>query len=179
MIDIKEKNFWLEIVKQWISPIIILPIVIYLIKNDGKIFVIDYINILIHEGGHGIFKIFGRFIYTLGGTIAQIVIPGMFVFYYSLKKKSAPLQLSLIWLGQNLINISIYASDARTQKLPLIGGNKVYHDWAYLLNEVGLMDYDQAIGMMFYSLAIASFIISLLIPFFFGSYKKSKINLEL
>ena len=179
MIKLNENNLILDALKKWIGSIILLPIVIYLIQHDGRFFIVDYINLLIHEGGHGIFKIFGKYVYTLGGTIAQILIPGMFVVFYLAKRKRAPAQFSLIWLGQNLINISIYASDAQAQKLPLLGGKKVYHDWNYLLREINLLNYDYAVGLLFYSLAIAVFIISLLLPLFLSSHKISNINLEL
>lgn len=179
MIKLNENNVWLDTFKKWIGSIILLPIVIYLIQNEGRFFIIDYVNLLIHEGGHGIFKIFGKFIYSLGGTLAQILIPGMFVVFYLVKRKRVPAQFSLIWLGQNLINISIYASDARAQKLPLLGGKKVYHDWNYLLREIDLLNYDQAVGILFYSLTIAVFIVSLLLPLFISSNKISNINLEL
>jgi hypothetical protein len=135
--------------------------------------------LLIHEGGHGIFKIFGKFFYTLGGTIAQILIPGMFVVFYLVRGNKIPAQIALVWLGQNLINISIYASDARTQKLHLFGGKKVYHDWTYLLRETGLLNFDQEVGLFFYSMAITAFIISVLIPIFIKNYKPAKINMDL
>lgn len=168
-----------EAIKPWIFSFITLPIVVYLIQNDGRIILIDYVNLLIHEGGHGIFKIFGKFIHALGGTLAQILIPLMFVVFYFIKKNKIPAQISLIWLGQNLINISIYASDARVQKLPLLGGKKVYHDWTYLLRETDLLNYDQEIGLFFFSLAISAFIFSILLPLFITNQKHAKINLDL
>jgi hypothetical protein len=60
------------------------------------------------------------------------------------------MQFSLLWLGQNLINISVYAADAQARRLPLLGGNKVYHDWHYLLNEIGLLQYDAEVGYFFF-----------------------------
>lgn len=179
MTNVNENNFLLEILKRWIASIILLPVIFYLIQNDGRFFIIDYINLLIHEGGHGIFKIFGKFIHALGGTLAQILIPGLFIVFYLIKGIRVPVQISLVWLGQNLINISTYASDARAQKLPLLGGKKVYHDWAYLLRETGLLNYDKEAGLFIYSFAIVAFIISILLPLFMRSYKQTEINLEL
>ena len=49
------------------------------------------------------------------------------------------MQVSLLWFGQNFINISVYAADAQAKRLPLLGGNKVYHDWDYLLREIGIL----------------------------------------
>lgn len=157
----------------------LIPLIYYLIRNDARVIIVDYVNLLIHEGGHGIFKIFGKYIHALGGTLAQILIPGMFVVFYFINKKKIPAQISLVWLGQNLINISIYASDARAQRLPLLGGKKVYHDWTYLLGETGLLNFDKEVGIFFYSLAIITFLTALVMPLLIKSYKPAKINLDI
>ena len=157
----------------------LIPLIYYLIRNDARVIIVDYVNLLIHEGGHGIFKIFGKYIHAIGGTLAQILIPGMFVVFYFINKKKIPAQISLVWLGQNLINISIYASDARAQRLPLLGGKKVYHDWTYLLGETGLLNFDKEVGIFFYSLAIITFLTALVMPLLIKSYKPAKINLDI
>lgn len=74
------------------------------------------------------------------------------------------MQFSLLWLGQNLINISVYAADAQARSLPLLGGNKVYHDWNYLLSEIGLLQYDAEVGYLIFGIAIIIFIITLIMP---------------
>ncbi|MEW6196035.1 MAG: hypothetical protein AB1521_12865 [Bacteroidota bacterium] len=164
----------------WIFSVLLLPLIIYLVFNEGKFFIVDYVNLLIHEGGHGIFSIFGiKYLHALGGTITQLLIPTMFVVFYFLKKKRITTQIFLIWLGQNFINVSVYVADARAQKLPLLGGNKVYHDWNYLLGEIGLLEYDNIVGQVFYFLGIAAFVISLLIPIIIRDYKTAKIDLGL
>lgn len=164
--------------KPWITSALLIPVIYYLIKNDARLLIIDYVNLLIHEGGHGIFKIFGKYIHALGGTLAQVLIPGMFIVFYFINKKKIPAQICLVWLGQNLINISIYASDARSQKLPLLGGKKVYHDWTYLLGETGLLNYDKEVGIFFYTLAIIVFLTALIIPLLIKNYESARINLE-
>jgi len=152
---------------------------IYIALNEGKFLFIDFLNLLIHEGGHGIFSFLGKFLYTLGGTIAQIFIPLMFVVYYGVVKRHMFMQVFMVWLGQNLINVSVYAADARSHKLPLLGGNKVYHDWTYLLNETGLILYDKVVGDVFYWLGITVFVAAFVAPLFFREYKKVIINLEI
>ncbi len=165
--------------ERWIGTLFLLPLVVFLIINGGKFIFIDYINLLIHEGGHGIFKIFGKFIYTLGGTITQILIPTMFVVYYLKNEKTFFAQLFLIWLGENFLNISVYAADARTQKLPLLGGKKVYHDWNYILRELGILNYDYLVGEFFYLIGIFIFIVTVLLPLFKRGCKKVNIDLKL
>lgn len=175
---IKSETFWKHI-KPWLVTIALLPIIIYYINNKGQFTFIDYINVLIHEGGHGIFKIFGKFIYTLGGTLMQIIIPSMFIVYYFIKKKKFGTQIFLIWLGENLMNISVYAADARAQKLPLLGGNKVYHDWTWLLSQTGLLEQDQLVGKIFYWIGILMFLIALLVPLFLRKQETANIDLNI
>lgn len=109
----------------------------------------------------------------------QIIIPGMFVLFYLIKKKRFGAQLFLVWLGENLINISVYAADAQTRKLPLLGGNKVYHDWNWLLTQTGLLEYDYAVGYFFFILGVLTFIIALLMPLLMKDYRLESINLNL
>lgn len=47
-------------------------------------------------------------------------------------------------LAQNCWNVSVYVKDARAQELPLVGGGE--HDWTYLLEQLGLLEQDQAVG---------------------------------
>jgi hypothetical protein len=65
-----------------------------------------------------------------------------------------------------LINVSVYAADAQAQLLPLLGGNKVYHDWHYLLGELDILQYDAEVGYIIFGIAILIFAISLLLPLF-------------
>ena len=150
--------------KKWIPSIIILPIALYWILNRGEYGLIDNADLVIHEAGHLFFKFFGQYIYTLGGTLIQIILPSIIFYYFFRNDYRTGMQVSLLWLGQNFINISVYAADAQTRKLPLLGGNKVYHDWHYLLNEVGLLQYDAEVGYFFFSIAIIIFIIAIIMP---------------
>lgn len=166
--------------KNWIGSIVILPVIIWLIINNGNFIpIIDHFTLLIHEGGHGIFRIFGSFIYTLGGSLMQILMACLFIFYFYSNRKNFGVQVSLVFLGENLYNISKYASDARAQNLPLLGGNKVYHDWNWLLTRMGILEYDQTVGLIFIIFAILSFIAALLIPFIMreGEVKNLELNL--
>lgn len=164
---------------KWLGTFFLLPIIVYLILHIGNFLFIDYLNLLIHEGGHGVFKIFGGFIYTLGGTLMQIIIPSMFVIYYFLTKKKFLTQIFLIWLGENFFNISVYASDARSKKLPLLGGNNVYHDWNYLLSKTGLLEYDLLIGKIFIALGLICFLVVLFIPIIIKNEKPVNLDLNL
>lgn len=163
----------------WIGSAVILPFILYFTFNIGKQTLLDIVNLLIHEGGHGIFKLFGKFIHALGGTLMQIIIPGMFVIFYWIKRNKTGTQIFLVWLGQNFLNISVYASDAQAQILPLLGGSKVFHDWNYILRTVGLLEYDSVIGNMFIGLGIISFLTALLMPILLKEQRHVKLDLDL
>lgn len=154
---------WDEI-KKWIPSIIILPIALYWVLNRGQYGLIDNADLVIHEAGHLFFKFFGQFIYTLGGTLMQIILPSIIFYYFFRNDYRTGMQFSLLWLGQNFINISVYAADAQAKQLPLLGGNKVYHDWDYLLQEIGMLQFDTEVGYFFFGIAILLFLITLIMP---------------
>lgn len=159
----KEYSFKDEF-KRWIPSVIIFPIALYWTLNRGNYGLMDNIDLVIHEAGHVFFSLFGKFIYTLGGTLMQIIIPSIIALFFLRSNYRTGVQFGLLWLGQNFINISVYAADARAQKLPLLGGNKVYHDWHYLLNETGLLNSDQFVGYFFFGIATLIFITAVLMP---------------
>ena len=163
----------------WIASVLLFPVLLFYVINRGGFTFPDYVNLLIHEGGHGIFKVFGGFIYTAGGTLMQIIIPALFLIYYILHRHRLGFQLSLFWLGESLMNISVYAADARARVLPLLGGNKVYHDWAWMLNKLGIIEYDILIGDFFYYTGVVCFIIVLLAPLIIKRKEKELNRVEL
>lgn len=162
--NIKSYSFW-DILKHWAFSIIFLPVMIYWVVNRGEYGLIDNADLIIHEGGHLFFWIFGRFIYTLGGTLMQIILPSILAWHFFSKEYLPGTQIFLLWLGQNFINISVYAADAVRQKLPLLGGKSVYHDWNYLLSELHLLAYAEEVGYFFLIFAVIIFIITLFMPY--------------
>ncbi len=152
--------------RRWFPSVILAPICLYLILNRFEYLLIDNFNLIIHEGGHGIFYFFPRFIYIAGGTIMQILIPGLVVLYFYVNGYRTGIQFGLLWLGQNFINVSVYAADAQVRKLPLLGGRGSVHDWHYMLSSLGILQYDYVIGYIFYGVAILIFIYLLVLPLF-------------
>ncbi len=109
----------------------------------------------------------------------QVIIPSLFIFYFATNRKRLGTQISLLYLAENIMNVSVYIGDARAKRLPLLGGNKVYHDWNYLLNKLNLLNYDTTIALLFYISAILIIVLSLIIPFFWKDYKSVKIDLNI
>lgn len=107
--------------------------------------VTDWINLFIHEGGHGVFQIFGQFIYALGGSLMQVILPGAAVVVF-LRSGIGTLPFTLFWLGQNIVNISVYIMDAPYRRLPLISKYAV-HDWGYITDTLGVTHYAEDFGL--------------------------------
>jgi hypothetical protein len=107
--------------------------------------VTDWINLFIHEGGHGIFQIFGQFIYVLGGSLMQVILPGAAVIVF-LRSGIGTLPYTLFWLGQNIVNVSVYIMDAPYRRLPLIS-KYAAHDWGWITDTLGVMHLAEDFGL--------------------------------
>jgi len=95
------------------------------------LFVLDTINLFIHEAGHFFFGLFPRWLYILGGSFLQCFLPLLLLILTWVK---SPSQISLpgFWFAENLINVSFYVRDAPYMRLRLIARG-VIHDWNWLL----------------------------------------------
>lgn len=111
------------------------------------------VNLPFHEAGHVIFRPFGRFITSLGGTLGQLLMPLICAGVFLIQTRDAFAgSVALWWFGQNFFDIAPYINDARSGTLPLLGGNTGqsspygFHDWEFLLTESGLLQYDHGIA---------------------------------
>lgn len=120
----------------------------------GKSF-LHLINLPFHEAGHVLFRPFGAFITSLGGSLGQLLMPLICFATLLLKTRDAfGASACLWWFGQNFIDLAPYINDSRAGSLPLLGGNYGhsapygFHDWEYLLTESGLLHYDQFLAQL-------------------------------
>jgi hypothetical protein len=65
-------------------------------------------------------------------------------------------QLLLFWLGENLLNISVYTGDPFYRNLPAGGG-----DWAYLLTKTGLIMHTHGVSQALFAAGSAVIFLSL------------------
>jgi hypothetical protein len=101
---------------------------------------IDNFNLVMHEAGHILFIPFGQFMTIAGGSLFQVIAPAVFVAYFYRQKRFYSCALSLFLVGENLMNVSVYAGDAVSMELPLLGGDDSIHDWNWMLDRLGLLD---------------------------------------
>ena len=95
---------------------------------------------------HLLFSILGEWVSIAGGTLLQLLIPGGLAIAFFCQGQPYSGSVMLMWHGQNFFGISVYIRDARTQALPLVGGE--IHDSGYLLGKAGLLAQDQIIGKL-------------------------------
>jgi len=96
------------------------------------LWVTDWMNLYIHEAGHLFFSIFGRWVYFLGGSLFQCLVP-LALLIVMWRQNRSYAYLSGFWLAENMINVSVYIRDAPYLRLPLIGKGLI-HDWNWLLS---------------------------------------------
>jgi len=103
---------------------------------------LDPVNLAFHEAGHLFLAPFGTTAHYLGGTLGQIAVPLLLAGYFLVVRPTRPLGAAFCawWIGENLVDISVYMADARDLALPLVGGGD--HDWNELFYRFGLLGED-------------------------------------
>jgi hypothetical protein len=107
--------------------------------NPPQWHLIDGVNLVIHEAGHLIFSPLGEFMMIAGGSLFQVIMPPLFVVYFWYHSKYYSAALVLFWVGQSVLNVSVYAGDSLDLQLPLLGGQDSVHDWNYMLSSLNLL----------------------------------------
>jgi hypothetical protein len=119
------------------------------------------IDLPIHETGHLVFLIFGRFMHFLGGSIFQILLPAIISAAFLIYKRDAfAAAVMFWWTGQNFLDVASYISDARAMSAHLVGGN--IHDWNWLLGHMGLLHQDRQIAAIVFGLGVIIMILSVI-----------------
>ncbi len=107
---------------------------------------IHVINMPFHEFGHKLFAFLGRFMGSLGGSLAQLLMPLICLYVLLIKTRDAfGAAACLWWFGENFLDMASYIDDARNLSAPLLGGNfghsspYGFHDWEFILTEMGMI----------------------------------------
>lgn len=133
---------------------------------------IDGVNLIIHEAGHTIIFFLGEFVQIAAGSLFQILIPAVFAAYFFTHRQNFSGALILFWLGQNFVNVSLYARDASRMQVALIGGDYVFHDWNYLLSRLDILQHADKVSSGIYFLGILTVLAALVLSIFFSFEEK-------
>ncbi|MGK2878385.1 MAG: hypothetical protein ACSLFF_07400 [Solirubrobacterales bacterium] len=112
--------------------------------SDGYLRIIDDINLVIHEAGHPIFALFGEWPQWWGGTLMELLVPGVAAGAFIYQRSALSAAFAGVWLFENLHYIAWYMADASTEALPLIGGGE--HDWNTIFTHHGWIEHDTEIA---------------------------------
>ena len=77
-----------------------------------------------------------------------------------------------MWVGQNIINVSVYAGDAVAMQLPLLGGDSVIHDWNYLLGTLHVLKWAPEVAGILFALGILAICFGAVLSFVFALEKE-------
>jgi hypothetical protein len=118
------------------------------VRSLGQGSFLDRVDLIAHEAGHLLFGYFGEFMLVIGGTLGQLLVPAGIAIYFATRREFFSASVVLFWVGQSLLNVSVYLKDAAAMELPLVslGGGDSIHDWNWLLLKFNVLAYDQTIG---------------------------------
>jgi hypothetical protein len=137
--------------------VILIPLTLKAFGDEyGQVPLISGINLAIHEFGHMLFmpfgiELFGETAVILGGSLTQVAIPLLFAGYFLWGKREHrdlhAATVCLWWTGISLLNVAIYAGDARAGQLVLITGatgedDPGTHDFYNLFARWGVLNRD-------------------------------------
>lgn len=145
------------------------------LKDKQNLLFINAVSLMIHEGGHFIFFFMPELFVFFAGTVMQLLIPNLFLFYFMRRGNFYSVSVMLFWIAINLFDISAYIKDARSMVLPLLFQNMT-HDWNHILGELNLLRYDQIIGNIVFIIGIIYFLLSFILGLYFAKKKEGLIE---
>ena len=122
--------------------------------------------LVFHEAGHVIFRPFGEFVMTLGGTLGQLLVPAILSGGLLLKNRDPfGSSIGLWFLGVSFLDVAPYIYDALHPKLMLLSGTTGEdgpHDWIYILDVIRLRNHAQSLGTLVHAFGTATIVAALL-----------------
>jgi hypothetical protein len=121
----------------------------YAFSAHGGFLFIDMANLVVHEGGHNLFRWFGPTLCLWGGTILQWGVPFLLATYFYTQRETAGFVFSLFFFFENWLYTATYMADARAMVLPLVTtGDPDFaeHDFHAIFSNLGVLQYDTSIA---------------------------------
>ena len=141
---------------------------------------LDNVDLPIHETGHLLFRVLGEFMMVAGGSLFQVIFPVVFVGYFVWQKSLYSAAIVLLWVGQSILNVWVYAADAVVMRLMLTSGftgsEGGFHDWNYLLTATHLINSTKAVAGVIRFAGTATIIAAGVAAIYF-SFSKTEENL--
>jgi hypothetical protein len=123
---------------------------VYAFSAHGGFLVIDSANLVVHEGGHNLFRWFGYTLCLWGGTLLQWLVPFLLAVYFFTERQISGFVFCSFFFFENWLYTATYMADARAMVLPLVTtGDPEFaeHDFHAIFSRLGVLDYDTKIAM--------------------------------
>lgn len=117
---------------------------------------------------------FGYLLTILGGSLLQVLVPVIFIGYFFWKQQPFSASVLGYWLAINFFNVSVYAGDALTRKLPLLTGDVDTHDWNQILFTLGLLRQTDLIADIILGLGVFVLFVSFAATIYFSVQSRGK-----
>lgn len=119
----------------------------YVLVTSQNFLFIDFVNLVIHEGGHLLFSWGGDTLTLYGGTLLQWLVPFLLAVYFYGRRHTTGFVFSLFFFFENWRYTSFYMADARAQELPLVsvgggGDEENMHDFYRIFSNWGVLAHD-------------------------------------
>ena len=122
--------------------------------------ILHLIHLPFHEAGHFVFQPFGEFLHILGGTLGQLLVPGIVVAAFLRASDPFGAAVGVWWLGQSCMDCAPYINDARERSLVLLSGETGQedwegHDWYQILSRSHALPFDHALARLAWLLGVS------------------------
>jgi hypothetical protein len=122
---------------------------VYALHANGGMLFIDLANLIVHEGGHNLFRWFGPTLGLWGGTLLQWLVPFFLAAYFFTHRQTTGFVFCLFFFFEDWLYTATYMADARAQVLPLVTtGDPEFaeHDFFRIFSDLGVLNYDTKIA---------------------------------
>jgi hypothetical protein len=121
----------------------------YAFSAHGGFLFVDMANLVVHEGGHNLFRWFGPTLCLWGGTLLQWLVPLLLAVYFFTQRETPGFVFCLFFFFENWLYTATYMADARAMVLPLVTtGDPEFaeHDFHAIFSSLGVLNYDTTIA---------------------------------
>ncbi len=151
---------------------------LWIAKDSMQGSFLDMVDLPIHETGHLIFRILGEFMGIAGGSLFQVIFPAVFVGYFVWQRSYYSAAIVLLWVGQSILNVWVYAADAVVMQLVLTSGftgtEGSFHDWNYMLDHFGMLGSTKTVAGIIRFIGTSTIIIASVLSIYFSFVKPSE-----
>lgn len=106
-----------------------------------------FIEFGVHEVSHLLVGFLPSIFVAAAGSIGELTFPILIVTAALKARSYFAVIFGALWVTLAMNSVGRYMADARTQLIPLMGpSDQPIHDWFYVFNQLGWLQYDTIIG---------------------------------